>query len=645
MQTFIYGNIGHKNFTYLCSIPKFFEETRRTKALDEMIRYDFTCRHADLEREQHQSFWMLTSDLDSGIVPRLFIHTSGAEVYRDGGYAQGYMCSLEDGDIYGTQFLKLLRAKFQTLPELMNTRQLHSLTISQLPLEEDLQPKSIPDEQMEQILLALFRRMRVVIRLKETGAAAMRASREMVLAIFGRLPYELRRSNGYVTGTSRKILLDEQRKLPKAFSVVLLDADAEVTGIQSDRGMFFLDLSQPEKNRFEPVPAEMKALIQFLSSTEPEKLDSYFEFCRQVRNLEKDGIPLDSSDYTTLLSFFRADREPVTDGRLRSWAVVLFGNRRKKEAKAFLYQQLARVLTPERLTEFLLAELPADQKIEDLGDAKSGDAAQRGVKALQMAQELQQQWDAQQGNGSVADALIDRMSSICFHQHEALLNTKERTVAVARELDKLLLKITPNAQMLLARRIQEGVYKKISSHCDKIKKEVERAGLCFIPKDLSLEETKEQLKTVLGMKDGHLASGDVSFPAWEEIGSAERILREIEDIESYSACAGAPQPRLVNPEKRAWVCSKFPGSRDLQIALAKQEEGGRARLVAQWAVEKNIGQWVERLYIHCWPEQLLKYGAGANTSESWRRAVENLFSPQTRHMEQSFLEVKRQGEV
>lgn len=644
MQTFIYGNIGHKNFTYLCSIPKFFEETRRTKALDEIIRYDFTCKHAELEREQHQSFWMLTSDLDSGIVPRLFIHTSGAEVYRDGGYAQGYMCSSEDGDIYGTQFLKLLRAKFQTLPELMNTRQLHSLTIEQLPLEEDLQPKNIPDDQMEQILLALFRRMRVVIRLKETGAAAMRASRETVLAIFGRLPYELRRSNGYLTGTSRKILLDEQRRLPKAFSVVLLDGDAEVTGIRSDRFMFFLDLSQPENHCFEPVPAEMKTLIQFLSGAEPEKLDPYFEFCRQVKNLEADGIPLDFSDYITLLSFFRADREPVTDGRLRSWAAELTGNRRKKEAKAFLYQQLARVLTPERLTEFLLTELPADQKIEDLGelgDTKSGDTAQRGVNALRMAQELQQRWDAQQGKGSVVDPLVDRMSSICFQQHEALLNTKERTVATAQELDKLLLKITPNAQMLLTRRIQEGVYKEISSRCDKIKKEVERAGLCFIPKDLSLEETKQQLKTVVRMKDGHLASGDVLFPAWEEIGSAERILRQIEAIETYSVWGNVPQPRLVNPEKRSWVSRQFPGSRDLQIALAKQEEGGRARLVAQWAVQEDIGQWVEQLYIHCWPEQMLKYGAGVNTSESWQRAVEKLFSPQTRHMEQSILEEKR----
>lgn len=625
MHTFVYGNIRHKNFTYLCSTPKFFEEIRRTKALDEVIRYDVTCKHGELEREQHQSFWMLTSDLDSGIAPRLLLYASGAETYRDGGYAQGYIFGNDDGDIYGVRFLQLLRTKFQSCSEVINTKHLDSLTIDMLPLE-DIQQRNLPREQMEQILAALFQSKRVVIHLREEGAAAMRASRETVLAIFERLPYELRRYNGYVTGTSRKILLDEQQKLPGAFSVVLLDGDADITGLQSDSGMFFLDMCRPEFAP--PIPEEMETLVGFLTDAEPGERNQFFSFCRQVSDREKDGTPFDFSDYTTLLSVFHADQNSTTDSQLRTWAAELFGNRRKKEAKAFLYDRLAEMLTPERLTKFLLKEIPADQSIQNLGslnDTKSDAVDQNGVKILRMAQELQQRWDEDPNNGSVAGALVDWMTGICFRQNAALLNTEVPTVAVAQHLDNLLWKIQPNANIPLVWQIQNEVHQRIRCRCNEIKKGVEHAGLCVIQKGLSPAEAKEYLQTVMRMQKDGLAGGDISFLDWEEIGPASQILEEIQAIEAYRVKGKVPQPRLVNPSKREWVCRYFPDSKDLQIALAKQEENGRTRLTTQWAALEDTGEWVETLYIHCWPEELLKYGAGVNTSESWHRAVEALF--------------------
>lgn len=623
MYTFLYGNIQHRGYAYLCSKPDFFEDIKRTQALNNIIRYDITCKHGELALEQHQSFQMLTSDLNSGIAPRLLLFVSGTEANRNGRYAQGYLCADEDGDIYGADFLKLLRAHFQSCSEVINTSRLESLTVGSLS-QEELHPRNLPRERMAQILTALFQKKRVVIRLEEVGKEAMQASRETVMAIFEKLPYEFRRSNGYLTGASRKLLQDAAQPLPKAFSVVLLDMDADVTGIRSDRETFFLDLCQPEISM--SVPDEMKTLVQFLTDTAPGELEPFFAFCRQVRNLEKNGPPLDCSDYTMLLSIFRADPATVTDDRMRSWAVELFGNRRKKEAKALLYDRLAKVLTPQQLTEFLLKELPEDQRIESLGSPTKD---QNGVKAIFLAQELWQRWSDDCKADSLVDKLANWATEICLRQNESLLNPEKPTVAAAQKLDSLLYRIAPNAELPLARKIQETVYRKIKARCDEIRKEVAGGVLCFIPGELSPEEAKGQLRTVIRMQNDGLSEGDVSFPAWEEIGSAKRILREIEAIEAYSLGENKPQPRLVNPRKRAWVQRWFPDSKDLQIALAKQEENGRARLTEQWARRKDSGKWVETLYIHCWPEELLKRGAGEATSESWRRAVEALFPPRS----------------
>lgn len=623
MYTFLYGNIQHRGYAYLCSKPDFFEDIKRTQALNNIIRYDITCKHGELALEQHQSFQMLTSDLNSGIAPRLLLFVSGTEANRNGRYAQGYLCADEDGDIYGADFLKLLRAHFQSCSEVINTSRLESLTVGSLS-QEELHPRNLPRERMAQILTALFQKKRVVIRLEEVGKEAMQASRETVMAIFEKLPYEFRRSNGYLTGASRKLLQDAAQPLPKAFSVVLLDMDADIAGIRSDRETFFLDLCQPEISM--SVPDEMKTLVQFLTDTAPGELEPFFAFCRQVRNLEKNGTPLDCSDYTMLLSIFRADPATVTDDRMHSWAVELFGNRRKKEAKALLYDRLAKVLTPQQLTEFLLKELPEDQRIESLGSPTKD---QNGVKAIFLAQELWQRWSDDCKADSLVDKLANWATEICLRQNESLLNPEKPTVAAAQKLDSLLYRIAPNAELPLARKIQETVYRKIKARCDEIRKEVAGGVLCFIPGELSPEDAKGQLRTVIRMQNDGLSEGDVSFPAWEEIGSAKRILREIEAIEAYSLGENKPQPRLVNPRKRAWVQRWFPDSKDLQIALAKQEENGRARLTEQWARRKDSGKWVETLYIHCWPEELLKRGAGEATSESWRRAVEALFPPRS----------------
>lgn len=624
MYTFLYGNIQHRGYAYFCSKPDFFEDIKRTQALKNIIRYDITCKHGELALEQHQSFQMLTSDLNSGIAPRLLLFVSGTEANRNGRYAQGYLYADEDGDIYGADFLKLLRAHFQNCSEVINTSRLESLTVGSLS-QEELHPRNLPREQMAQILTALFQKKRVVIRLEEVGKEAMQASRETVMAIFEKLPYEFRRSNGYLTGASRKLLQDAAQPLPKAFSVVLLDGDADITGIRTDRETVFLDLCRPEISM--SVPDEMKTLVQFLADTAPGELEPFFAFCRQVRNLEKNGTPLDCSDYTMLLSIFRADPATVTDDRMRSWAVELFGNRRKKEAKALLYDRLAKVLTPQRLTEFLLKELPEDQRIESQGSPTKG---QNGVKAIFLAQELWQRWSDDCKADSLVDKLANWATEICLRQNESLLNPEKPTVAAAQELDSLLYRIAPNAELPLAQKIQETIYRKIKARCDEIRKKVAGGVLCFIPGELSPEEAKGQLRTVIRMQNDGLSEGDVSFPAWEEIGSAKRILREIEAIEAYSLGENKPQPRLVNPRKRAWVQRWFPDSKDLQIALAKQEENGRARLTEQWARRKDSGKWVETLYIHCWPEELLKCGAGEATSESWRRAVEALFPPRSR---------------
>ena len=148
MYTFVYGNIRHRNYVYLCSKPDFFEDIKRTWALDSITRYDITCKLGELALEQHQSFGMLTSDLNSGITPRLLLFVSGAEEHRNGRYAQGYLCADEDGDIYGVDFLKLLNVSFQSCSEVINTSRLESLTIGSLP-QEELQSRNLPREQMD----------------------------------------------------------------------------------------------------------------------------------------------------------------------------------------------------------------------------------------------------------------------------------------------------------------------------------------------------------------------------------------------------------------------------------------------------------------------------------------------------------------
>lgn len=370
MQQYIYGNIGHQAYRVVSSDQHFFADAQRATVLKHLLSYDRYCRHGELSVEEHQCFWMVTTDLDQpGDMERLYLQVSGGEFHRNGFYVQGYMSDEGDQDLYGPEMLRLLRTRFAPGKETLESAQkgdLRPLKWDALPADMDLQSARVDARLMRGILLALLENKRVIVRLPSVGRDAMRHSRELLLAIYERLPYEQRRVNGFFTGASATKMFDEDNALPAAVTIILMDADADITNITSGDRQVFFDCADPGFfPKTEKTPHA--ALVEFLAEQPVAVLEEYFQFCRSYIRDEMDGSSLKITDYRMLLDFFNVGRIEFTDERIRLWAANLLGGKWPPRLKHKLYDKIARTLSLSRLEEYLTQRFDSIQDLDTLG--------------------------------------------------------------------------------------------------------------------------------------------------------------------------------------------------------------------------------------------------------------------------------------
>lgn len=367
MQQYIYGNIEQKGYVYLSSDPGFFKDTKRMAVMQHLICYDAACRHGNLSAENHQCFWMVTTDLDiPGEEKRLFLQASGADPFRSGIYVHGYMSDVGDSDLYGPKLLKLIRTKFLSLSEVEAIKKDDSLVplgCDDLPTDDRVQPLDLEPDVMRNVLAVILRNKRVIVRLPDTGANAMRKSREFLLAIYQRLPYELRRTNGFLTGASAAKVHDEVNELPAAVKIILMDGDADVSGIESDSYQVFIDLKDPD-SKAEAMSRENRGkrpvnarLMNFLIEQKPEALNDFFGFCKSLTDAAVEISAPDAGNYALFLFFYtiwNKRNEKITDDQIRFCAANFCSKKLQDQIKKILYEKISSVLPADRLAEYLV---------------------------------------------------------------------------------------------------------------------------------------------------------------------------------------------------------------------------------------------------------------------------------------------------
>lgn len=358
MQRYIYGDLNKAGYRTVSSDNVFF--TSNAKNLAKLMYYDIASKHGNLAPNGHKCFWMLTTDLQVlGGQDHLFIQESGMVPQRETTVVQGYRSDPEDGELYGPKFLELLSTAFISSDEALNvaeTEELQKIEASALP-SEDIQPAVLPRGLSEGVLLALLQGKRVIIRLSSTGAEAMAESRQYLKAIYQRLPYEMRRNNGCLTGATKPML-----GISRAFKVVLMDGDADTAGIHSDEFQVFFDLTGgdiPEKTGTH--------LIKFLASETPETVDAFFAYCQETLkagNVKSPGL----AHYGDLLAVYTIGQKSIAGEDIRGWSVRLWDNTWiGEDLQKSIREKIAKAMSTEDLTDYMKAAAPAYGDLFQLG--------------------------------------------------------------------------------------------------------------------------------------------------------------------------------------------------------------------------------------------------------------------------------------
>lgn len=377
MHQYLYGNIEHKGYVHISSNADFFKDSKRISALTPILTYDKICQHGDLPIEKYKCFWMVTSDLSiPGEQERLFLQVSGAEEYRAGVYAYGYMSDERDGALYGRQFLQMLKIIFPDFDDMEQRYTLSGLrdqSIQELPVDQTMASAELHPELKRNILLAILQGKRVILRLPATGTDAMRLSREYLLAIYERLPFEHRRANGCFTGASVAKINDWENPLPEAIKIVLMDGDADISDLASDEYQMFLDLTH---NGTDSIPVRWQRgekkipnikLVDFLADRTPEELNGFFQFCSELTAGEENHKTPDASEYSMFMDFYIGVGEDTNGDRIRHWAANLNSGKLSGQNLETMRKAAARGLTQNQLTQYFVGRAVDFNSIHSLG--------------------------------------------------------------------------------------------------------------------------------------------------------------------------------------------------------------------------------------------------------------------------------------
>lgn len=443
MQQYIYGNIGHRQYTYLSTSPDFFSDSRRVEELRHLVTYDIYGKHQGLQPGEHQCYWGLTTDLNiPGEPERLYLQCSGADTYRSAFYAQGYMSDSKDGFLYGKEFLQLLRLHFPAGEETLERADRQSLSeiFPRPELEDSLSPAELDPELLRSILLLLLQGRKVLLRIDAAGREAMHRSREILLAVYSRLPYGQRRLNGFVTGCTPAQLQNEENMLPGAISLILVDSDTPASELYLD-GAQLLDMNEPVK----PVPRSFQgkvlpytALLDYLAQSDMDTLDSFFETASQ--NIEQDRSPT-LADYSLTLELFKQVSRPITDAVLAEWAIQMQSGSLQGELRQMLLDNICQRVTEGQMQEYLLNS-PAVQSFAQL--AKLGNIPQdQRTSALS---EFRKSGVVQDPNAGFSLIMFDRVFQA--RGEEGIEEQLQLVQAAGYHFFKMLLEECPEQQSL-----------------------------------------------------------------------------------------------------------------------------------------------------------------------------------------------------
>lgn len=440
MQKYIYGNIGRAGFKTVSSDSTGFFVSHAA-ALSPLMYYDTASTHGELPKEEHKCFWLLTTNLSvPGGQDYLFLQESGMDVHRNAAVVEGCCSDPSDGELYDAGFPRLLDVTFGSPKEALQTAQrgdLAPLTVDALPRRE-VDAADLDAALLEGILLKLLRKERVIIRLQSVGARAMEDSRGYLKAIYQRLPYEARKNNGCLTGATGDML-----DISNAFTIILMDGDADLTGVMPDATTMVFDLREGKIPRVPKSNAGRSLfyvpLLQFLMTQDPDKLDDFFRFCQSSLEGDPEGRYPDLRKYCSLLDIYSVGRGTLSGEDIRKWAVNLNDSLWTREMYDATCRKLAESIPVENMLEYLEGIFPQFAFLAQFGvmsradeeKSKTEQRDQNGALTLRMMLSLPG-YDLDGVKRGLAEYFVSKAKEACP-------GTERPTLAVLNALDRLRL--------------------------------------------------------------------------------------------------------------------------------------------------------------------------------------------------------------
>lgn len=448
MEQYVYGNIGHKGYAYLSSDTEFFTPGR-ISAMQPVIYYNNSSPHGELSALEHQSYWMVASDLGIRGEERLFLQASGVDDYRGGRYVHGYYWE-DKGEqyLYGPKLLELLKTDFMHFTQIDALCQNGALPkVDRLPTL-DIQPVELDERTLKAILYEILRGHKVILQLPCEGKKAMDQSRALLLTIYEHLPYAQRRSTGFFTGATAVEALSAD--MPAGIRLFLLDGDADVTDLGSTGQQVFWNLDRVPEVK---IPQPFDRFLCFLAQNNAEKLDPFFAYCKKLVEAGGGGISLKLPQYAFFLDCYQGSGKPVTDGEIRNWAANLYGGPLDDKIKKGLFQQLTSILSVERLQEYLCTYATSLADLQTFGvpdpeeKRKATDALGRqddikdihAALTLEMTESMLTYYpDPEQAKEKIEKGLVDRFLAAIKAEYPCLTEGKP-TAEVVERLGELVI--------------------------------------------------------------------------------------------------------------------------------------------------------------------------------------------------------------
>lgn len=336
MQQYIYGNFEKKSYQYRFS-EEMTDENR--KMLEGNIGslnrfYDSaSIRGGYGKSEEPVSFLYLCTDFGNPKRrAKLFFQQIGCDPERKGYYIHGIYVD-RDGFDFDISFMEAMTSRF------MNLKKTHEMARERLgPVIEmnriEQQAIFISEEVTCRILYYLMNRKKILISLDRDGPSAQAYARNLLVSIYEKLPYPLRRANGCLTGCTRGML--EDSNLSPGLSIFVAEKSSGI--VEAMSGVNVIDL---EDTVAEPVPGSdsEKEFLHFLCHNENDRA-AFFKELNDMKGKESGTIG-DLAAYTAVYQFWKKSvSEKEKDSKaLNRWIQIIRKCKKGSEPYNYLMRQ------------------------------------------------------------------------------------------------------------------------------------------------------------------------------------------------------------------------------------------------------------------------------------------------------------------